>query len=382
MRTVLSYGLREEHIVAFLQKFRELDTHYTGVWGAQEMYALIQEPRMSMRAPMIDTLFFIGMASSEGHFIFQDFLVTMASFCALSREEVLQYLFIILDNDRNGLLSKQELLRFFSYTPIGSGSRQPVCPMNNKTALDKFRKGKWTNLEFDGFAQLCEYFPYISYPAYHTQELYQQALLGKAFWDKLTAERCKTGSLHKKFTVTVPGSKGRQKMEVKMPGRCTMQEMLDYSRRNTEVVQGMRVESQTSGKTSSKLTKETDEQIMRCPIITMIRNPRCMYYVPRTITQKRAERAERAEAEAAQESNATVRAAAGRVGVVAAAKAVKKEEFAMGSFGMEELEEPEDDDEYDDDSDGSYDSEDEEDEEYEDSGGAAGYLADAPLAPQ
>merc|ERR1712176_1308427 len=31
---------------------------------------------------------------------------------------------------------------------------------------------------------------------------------------------------------------------------------------------------------SSSITKERDELIARCPLLNMIRNPRCMYYVP------------------------------------------------------------------------------------------------------
>jgi len=225
--------------------------------------------------------------------------VTLCSFCALSREEVLQLLFVIMDANRNGNVQREEIEAFFSYVPVGSGGKAaPVFPVNTKNSLDKFRQGKWTVLEFDGLSQLCECFPYISYPAYHTQDLFRDILLGKAFWENFDQERAQIlRGLGKSKKVTVPGTGGKIKADIKLPGRVTMQELLEFSRRRTAVSNGMRVESQMSGKQSSKLTKERDEQITRCPILTLIRNPRCMYHVPRMQVQTKVKHVTRAGAE-------------------------------------------------------------------------------------
>jgi len=222
----------------------------------------------------------MGDSNSEGSMTFQDFLVTMSSFCALSKEEMLQFLFMIIDIDRNGTIEKEELLNFFSYIPAGAddGRGEPVFPVNNKNALDKFRGGKWRSLQFDGLAQLCELFPYIAYPAYHTQDMYRKILLGKAFWERLDYERIKYQTVVRTKRVKLPFTK--KKIEVKLPGRCTMQELLEYSRRNTAVQGGKRVTSQDAGEAESSLAKERDQQIQRSPILNMIRNPRCMYYIP------------------------------------------------------------------------------------------------------
>jgi hypothetical protein len=237
-----------------------------------------------MRAPIIDAVFFMGDSLGQGAIGFQDFLVTFCSFCALSKEEMLQLLFIIVDKDRNGRIDKHELLEYFSYVPDGgTGIKSaPIFPVNNKNALDRFRGGKWTSLAFDGLAQLMELFPYIVYPAYHTQDLYRSRLLGKAFWDRLDAARL-SPLRHRTTTVRMPGAT-RQEVEVKMPGRCSMLELLEYSRRKTAVQHGKRVVKTTKthmvNQKVSSVTKERDEEISRCPLLTMIRNPHCMYYVP------------------------------------------------------------------------------------------------------
>mmetsp|Transcript_24914 Transcript_24914/g.59170 ORF Transcript_24914/g.59170 Transcript_24914/m.59170 type:complete len:156 (-) Transcript_24914:45-512(-) len=59
-----------------------------------------------------------------------------------------------------------------------------------------------------------------------------------------------------------------------------MQELLESPRRNTAVQGGKRVTSQDAGEAESTLAKERDLQIQRSPILNMIRNPRCMYYIP------------------------------------------------------------------------------------------------------
>lgn len=64
-----------------------MDVDTNGVWTLSEMYRVLKEPRLSVRAPVIDTIFFMGDSNSEGSMTFQDFLVTMSSFCALSKEE-------------------------------------------------------------------------------------------------------------------------------------------------------------------------------------------------------------------------------------------------------------------------------------------------------
>eukprot|EP00933_Yihiella_yeosuensis_P071658 TRINITY_DN7988_c2_g1_i1.p1 TRINITY_DN7988_c2_g1~~TRINITY_DN7988_c2_g1_i1.p1 ORF type:complete len:402 (+),score=72.37 TRINITY_DN7988_c2_g1_i1:108-1313(+) len=278
LRTVLTYNLTEKTINSVYTLFSQVDVDCNGVWTVTEMYRVLQEPRLSVRAPVIDTIFFMGDSHSEGCMSFPDFLVTMTSFCCLSKEEVLQFLFMIIDRDRNGSIDKEELVTFFSYVPAGCEEGEPVFPVNNKNALDKFRGGKWTSLQFDGLAQLCEVFPYVAYPCYHVQEMYRSLILGQAFWEKLDRERVLNHQSDRSKRVRMPGT--TKKIEVKVPAQVAMQELLEYSRRNTAVQGGKRVQSQYDSGDASELSKERDRQIRRSPILNMIRNPHCMYFVP------------------------------------------------------------------------------------------------------
>jgi len=277
---LLSFNLEEVHFRKLFQIFHECDVDSNGFWTVNECFRLIREPRISMRALIVDALFFFSDGRSDGSVTFQDFMVCFCSFCALSKEEVLQLFFMIVDEDRNGKIDKNELNRFFSFVPPEApAGAKPVFPVNNKNALDKFRGGKWLYLEFDGLAQLCERFPYIAYPVHHVQHLYRTKLLGVKFWEKLDDDRMKLNIQERIFHVRAADGSWRP---IERPGRCTFKEILEYSRRKTTVQNGKRVGKPTKVETivSSDMTKLRDEQISRMPLMNMIRNNRCMYYVP------------------------------------------------------------------------------------------------------
>lgn len=277
---LLSYNLEASHLRKLWQVFHEVDVDCNGFWTVNECFRLIREPRISMRAPIVDALFFFADGRSDGCVTFQDFMVSFCSFCALSKEEVLQLFFLIVDEDRSGDVDKNELNRFFSFIPPEASSNPiPMFPVNNKNALDKFRGGKWLALEFDGMAQLCERFPYIAYPVHHVQHLFRSKLLGLKFWEKLDTARQKVNRSQRTFQVRAADGGWR---EIERPGKSTMKEILEYSRRKTTVQNGKRVGKPQKVETiiSSDLTKHRDEQIGKMPLMNMIRNNRCMYYVP------------------------------------------------------------------------------------------------------
>mmetsp|Transcript_13943 Transcript_13943/g.38073 ORF Transcript_13943/g.38073 Transcript_13943/m.38073 type:complete len:346 (+) Transcript_13943:74-1111(+) len=279
-KVLLSYNIGEKQLKTLWHRFRELDVNLHGLWSLAEVYKLVGEPRMSIRAPILDRIFFMADAESTGSMTFIDFLMSVTSFCALSREEVLQLLFIIIDINRDGKCDKGELMEFLSYVPPAATVEGPLFPVNNKNALDKFKGGKWEYLEFDGLASLCESFPYIPFPAFHVQEEFRRALLGSSFWEKVDRDRIvEVGARKKVRYARLPGS--NEVVEVSAPGRCTINEFLDYSKRRTRLTaDGRRVANEAAEEASSFATMRRDEQIAMSPLANMIRNPRCMYHVP------------------------------------------------------------------------------------------------------
>lgn len=289
LRNLVRYGIGSSHLNQLWRLFLEIDVDCKASWTLTEVYKVIGEPRLSMRAPVLDSLYTYADSKNAGSVTFHDFVVAFVAFCSLSAEEILQFMFIIVDIDRNGKVEKEELLQYFSYIPLGCGDKaEPPFPVNNKNALDKFRGGKWEYLDFDGLVQLCEQFPYISYPVFHVQELFRAKLLGRKFWDKLHLDRTRLRTRREHARkVHLPGT--YEMVDARPPGRVTMRELLEFSRRKTRVHMGKRVllseDELHKVSMATHFTRERDNEISVTPVLCMIRNPSCMYHVPFKATE-------------------------------------------------------------------------------------------------
>lgn len=278
----MAFGVEVSHIRILWQKFVEMDTDCNGFWTLSECYRLIQEPRSTMLAPILDSLFHMADRNNNGSLVFEDFLVSFLCFCALSKEEVLQFMFIVLDTDRSGAISKPELMAFFSYR--GPSNDGPIFPVNNKNALDLFHHGNWRQLYFDEFAQMSDSFPYITNPAFQLQTMFRERLLGAKFWNAWDKARMKVfyqEAESKVVEMTVQTPEGNW-LKVHRPGRFTMREVLEYSRRKSMNHKGKKVLRPGSEKEMLEggVGAERDEQLSRTPLINIIRNPHASYHIP------------------------------------------------------------------------------------------------------
>jgi Ca2+-binding EF-hand superfamily protein len=275
----------EHHISELWAVFVEMDTDRNGFWTVTEVFELVKTQRISTVAPFIEALFLFADRAGWGTLGFDDFLVTFTSFCALSKEEVLQFMFMVVDMDRNGYISKEEIVQFFSYRPSGPKSA-PVFPANDIKALELFLDGKWERMYFDEFALLTERFPYVSFTAFQLQNMLRLALLGKRFWDKWDEERVKIYYLESESqSMKVTKMCDGEKVVITKPGRFTMKELLEYSKRKTALARSGDKERRESELRKAKVTQERDEQISRTPLLNMVRNPRCGYHVPYIVTK-------------------------------------------------------------------------------------------------
>merc|ERR1719387_1472041 len=149
----------------------------------------------------------------------------------------------------------------------------PIFPVNNKNALDLFHNGNWQKLYFDEFAQLCELFPYVAYPAFQLQQLFRERLLGRGFWNEWDKERMKVfykEAESRKVESTVKTPDGDW-ITVTKPGRFTMREILEYSRRKSMTHNGKKVgrpmpenKDRVEG-----VTAERDEQLSKTPLLNI-----------------------------------------------------------------------------------------------------------------
>ena len=277
---VLQYNIEDPEIAVIWDVFRMYDKNKNGFWALNECFAFIKESRETIAAPILESLYTLGCSGNDGALTFDDFLVAFSSYCAFSSEEVLQFMFITLDKNCTGTVSKQQLEEFYEYK--ASDSQVCVFPPNDLHALKKFRDGKWDTLNFNEFAFLLQTFPQLAFCGYHAQQLFREGLLGTRFWAKWDAERKEI------FMLESRGEKSVLKRELgdgrivtaTKPSSFTMREIQEFTIRRQQLKRSKKVvelfETGADGKRT--LTGMKDERLIFCPLISTARNTHSVYH--------------------------------------------------------------------------------------------------------
>lgn len=304
---VAQYNLEASDVAKLFYKFNEYDEHRQGFWTIVEFNKYLRNAPEDLPTPCLES--FIGLASStrDGRMSFTDFLISCTSYCALSREELLQFFYIIMDRDRSGILDKDEIFGHFSATVKMQAStfgpkgvyKQDIYPPNYLEALRQFKNGKWSGLMFEEFCWLCDLFPHVGFPVALLQDKMRERILGASFWHSWDDERLKIFHLEaesKSIQFETRSILTGQPISITKPGRVSMKEVFEFTKRNgLKRVQYDKVEGvwksvertnfsrpdwsgDVSGTTS--YTKGRDQVLSRAPLLNLIRNPNSVYYVP------------------------------------------------------------------------------------------------------
>jgi len=278
----LQYNVREKHINQMYQQYLKYDVNKNGVWTVNEVFELINEPQLSMVAPYVEKLFMMADTSGAGQMSFEDFLVSFTSFCSLGKEEILQFMFMVIDNDCSGFITRGQLIDFFTATKRNRDTYVPLFPKNMEAAIQTFCDKNGEQLIFDQMAQLCEVYPLVGFAAFHTQFLIQNAVLGKAFWEKWEADRLRVFYMEaESLSITEEVIIQQECIKISKPGRFVFKEILEFVKRKSYMDKGKKVCRQEERiVTEGNNSDERDESISRTPILNIMRNPAIPYHVP------------------------------------------------------------------------------------------------------
>ena len=292
------YNIKPRHISRLHRRFVQFQNE-TFTWTINEFNKALPNYPDSFVTPCLKALVDFGSASQDGRLRFVDFLVSVCSFCALSKEELLQFSYIIIDVDRSAVLDMDELTNFFNASckmnPKNNRMKpykQMFFPMNYMDALAQFQNGEWESLVFEEFCLMCDLFPHMGFPAVRLQDMLRRRFLGSKFWREWDKERLKIFHLESESkTITFTGTSLITGEEIKIikPGRVGIKEIFEFTKRNglkrtANDDQDGRKSSARSGAAdssgSTSFTKARDEVITRAPLLNMIRNPDSVYHVP------------------------------------------------------------------------------------------------------
>jgi hypothetical protein len=224
-------------------------------------------------------------------------------------------MYLIIDRDRSGLLDKDELKAHFSHKvpmKLKRGHKQiqyqkHVYEPNYLASLDAFRDGNYESLTFEEFCLMCDLFPHMGFPAYFLQETIRRRILGSWFWDSWDSERLKIYLLEvesKSIQFTGTSLITGQQVLVTKPGRITMKEIFEFTKRNglkrvrndddvNDDEDGLIVHGKVFSESSNdqpiapsrhtatdSYTRSRDKILAVAPLLNLIRNPANVYYVP------------------------------------------------------------------------------------------------------
>ena len=292
------YNIESHHIAKLYCKFIEYDEDFSGTWSLAEFNRYLHNYPDTLISPALEALVKLSSSSRDSKLTFVDFLISICSFCALSREELLQFLYIVIDYDRSGVLDRGEVYAFFSANvrmrPLKKHlvakqiRKRCIYPPNYTKALEEFQNGEWKSLIFEEFCQMCDLFPHLSFPVFYLQDQLRRRVIGSSFWQKWDTERLKIFHLESESKSVKFKAKSLtytdRVVDVVKPGRVSMKEIFEFTKRNglrDRQMSGNQPLTTNENNTNGQLfTVQRDAILSRAPILNLIRNPISVYFVP------------------------------------------------------------------------------------------------------
>lgn len=161
--------------------FAKHDADQSGSLDIDEFYALFN----TKKSPFGDALFKLVELDGDNEFLsFSEFVHVVSTFCLFGPEEILRFAFNVVDEDKSGFVSLEELDNLAAWLHEGG-------PANLNTAIarikDKYDQGDG-QFSFQTFKSAHREFPFLLHPAFALQENMMATVMGKRWWERKQRE--------------------------------------------------------------------------------------------------------------------------------------------------------------------------------------------------
>ncbi|EQC38545.1 hypothetical protein SDRG_04251 [Saprolegnia diclina VS20] len=160
-------NIKPESVKKAYKRFQATDKDGSG----QIDYTEFCEIMLVDPSPQCEKLFQLFDNDKVGRIDVREFMISLSNFTGAEKEEKLKFAFMIFDEDGNGVLTKQELMRILKANHMASNESEVARKAD--TIMSQGDKDGDGVISFDEFALVSKKFPNILFPAY---TLTQQAV--------------------------------------------------------------------------------------------------------------------------------------------------------------------------------------------------------------
>ena len=180
--SIMSYfHFKARELNSLYQIFSTIDKEGSGYIKLYDLYKLLNEEPCSMIAPYIEQLYSQIDKEIPDKISFLELIPVIGKFCLYSRDQIFDFVFMILDVNVDGFISKLDLIKFLTIERFG----EQIFPFNFLVAIDDLDVDRTDRISLEQFLELEKDLMFLFYPAFRLQIGLQNAFCGIKFWENV-----------------------------------------------------------------------------------------------------------------------------------------------------------------------------------------------------
>lgn len=153
-------SIKPETIKKAFKRFQAIDKDHSGMIDYTEFCEIMQvDP-----SPQCEKLFQLFDKDKAGQIDVREFMIGLSNFTGAGKEEKLKFAFMVFDEDGNGVITKQELIKILKANHMASSDKEVM--RKAETIMAQADKDGDGVVSFDEFVIVSKKFPNILFPAY------------------------------------------------------------------------------------------------------------------------------------------------------------------------------------------------------------------------
>ncbi|KAG3086264.1 hypothetical protein PI124_g18187 [Phytophthora idaei] len=153
-------GIKPESVKKAYKRFQATDKDGSGQIDYSEFCEVLQvDP-----SPQCEKIFQLFDNDKTGRIDVREFMIALSNFTGAEKEEKLKFAFLVFDEDGNGVITRQELMKILKANHMASNESE--VSRKADTIMSQGDKDGDGVISFDEFSVVSKKFPNILFPAY------------------------------------------------------------------------------------------------------------------------------------------------------------------------------------------------------------------------